>query len=292
MPIPVRYYTDPACVWSWGSEPKLRRLAWEFAGELELQPVMGGLARSYGPSYRDDEGRIGAGADCFADLMAHWLEVADVSGMPVDPRLWTEAKLSSTYPACMAVIAAREQGSDAALAYLRRTREALFTERKKLDFSDALIAEAGPAGIDVDRFRIDVGSNAILEAFAADLEETREIPREARDLGKLGRTEGRERISFPSLVFAGSGADRRGVWGWQSYDAYREAALGAGARLVRKARPTAAEAIEHFGRLATREIEELTGIARPVLEAELWSLAREWRLKPTRVLTGTLWELA
>jgi hypothetical protein len=30
----------------------------------------------------------------------------------------------------------------------------------------------------------------------------------------------------------------------------------------------------------------------PVLEAELWAAAKEWRLKPVRALTGTLWERA
>jgi hypothetical protein len=39
--------------------------------------------------------------------------------------------------------------------------------------------------------------------------------------------------------------------------------------------------------LAARE----QGRPRPVIEAELWGLAREWRLRPVRVLTGTLWEL-
>ena len=291
MSIEIRYQTDPACVWSWASEPKLRRLVWEFGDAIALHPVMGGLARSYGPSYRDDEGRIGAGSDCFADLMAHWLNVAAETGMPVDPRLWTEAKITSTYPACMAVIAAREQGDAAGLTYLRRVREALFTERKKLDYTDALIAEAGPAGLDVERFRVDVASNAIVEAFAADLEEVREIPPEARAADKVGVTEGRERVSFPSLLFRG--AERRhGVWGWQPYDAYRDAALAAGAQPQTDRRPHPLEAIERFGRLATRELEELTGMPRPVLEAELWGMAREWTLRPTPVLTGTLWERA
>ena len=76
MTVEVRYYTDPACSWSWGTEPKLRRLIWEFGAELRFTWVMGGLARQYGPDYRDREAGIGAGADCFADLMAHWLDVA------------------------------------------------------------------------------------------------------------------------------------------------------------------------------------------------------------------------
>ncbi len=292
MTVEVRYYTDPACVWSWASEPKLRRLAWEFGDSLCVRLVMGGLARSYGPSYRDEEGRIGAGADCFADLMAHWLDVTAESGMPCDPRLWTEAKITSTYPVCMAVVAAREQGPTAALAYMRRAREALLTERKRLDYADALIAEAGTAGIDADRFGIDLRSNAIVEAFGADLDEVRAVPEAARTAGQVKRTEGRERVSFPSLTFGGEGGVRHGVWGWQPYGAYRDAALAAGAepQVVRRADPL--EAIERFGRCATREVEELSGRPRPVVEAELWALAREWRLKPVPVLTGVLWELA
>jgi hypothetical protein len=56
-------------------------------------------------------------------------------------------------------------------------------------------------------------------------------------------------------------------------------------------RAEALEAVERFGRCATRELEELTGKPRPVLEAELWSLARDWKLKPVLVPGGTIWEL-
>lgn len=292
MTVQLRLYTDPACIVSWAAEPQLRRLAWEFGSELEVRVVMGGLARSYGPSYRDEEGRIGAGADCFADLIAHWLDVAAESRMPCDPRLWTEAGITSTYPACMAVVAAREQGAEAGSAYLRRAREALVTERKKLDHTEALVAEAGPAGIDPKRFRIDLESNAILEAFAADLDEVREIPASAREAGIVRRTEGRDRLSFPSAIFISSEGARHPVWGLQRYERYRAAATAAGAKPASTAPPEPLEAIERFGRCATREIEELTGRPRPIVEAELWAHAREWRLRPVPALTGTLWEAA
>ena len=36
--------------------------------------------------------------------------------------------------------------------------------------------------------------------------------------------------------------------------------------------------------------EEMREALRPVVEAELWSLARDWRLRPIPVLNGTLWE--
>jgi putative protein-disulfide isomerase len=262
MPVEVRYYTDPACPRSWGREPELRRLMWEFGDGLRFRWVMGGLAREY----RADE---------YPTLVAEWLELAADTGMPTDPRAWLHNPIASTYPACQAVNAAAEQGPDAGYAYLRRLREGLLVERRKLDHFEALLGEAGLAGLDTERFRIDLASNAIIEAFAADLEEVRS-----------------NRIALPSALFLGEDGLRHGVWGPGPYEAYREAALAAGADPVAAAPTDALEVVERFGRVATREVEALTGRPRPVVEAELWSLAREWRLRPAPALTGTLWERA
>jgi predicted DsbA family dithiol-disulfide isomerase len=278
MPVEVRYYTDPACSWSWGSEPKLRRLMWEFGDGLRFTWVMGGLARTFDR------------ADLFSE-MATWLDAAAESGMPIDPRLWTRNPISSSYPGCLAVKAAAEQGSDAAYRYLRRLREGLMTERKKLDHPDALVGEAGPTGLDMERFRIDLASNAITEAFAADLEAVRDAPREACAQDRVGETVGRERMGFPSVVFRGEDGTERGIWGWSRYDAYREAAIAGGAAPVQDPAPDPIASVQRFGRCTTRELEALTAKPGPVLQAELWGLARDWRLKPVPVLGGTFWEL-
>ena len=291
-PVEIRYLTDPACPWSWGSEPKLRRLRREFGDGLRIVWVMGGMARQYGPQYRDEEGSIGSGAGCFEDLMAHWLDIAEETGMPCDPRIWSQNPISSTYPACMAVKAAGEQGAELEEAYLRRVREGLIVERRKLDTAEALIAEAGPAGLDVERFRIDAHSEAIVEKFAADLDEVRTIPDEAREQGQAKKTEGVERLSFPSLVFSSADGARHGVWGWSPYEDYRDAALAAGAEPGNEGPMEPLAAVSRFGRLATKELEALADRQGPPLEAELWKLASEWKLRPVSVLTGTLWEAA
>jgi putative protein-disulfide isomerase len=292
MPVELRYYTDPACSWSWGTEPKLRRLQWEFGDGLRVRFVMGGLARRYDSEYRDPDAGIGPGGDVFADLTAHWLDATARSGMPCDPRLWTLNPISSTYPACQAVTAAAEQGDVAAYRYLRRLREGLLCERRKLDHVEALVGEAGAAGLDPERFRVDLTSNAITEALGADLEEARALAEEARPDGGAREGEMGERVSLPSIVFSGDEGQRHAVWGVASYEAYRQAAMAAGAQPVIERPAEVREAIERFGRCATREIEELTQRPRPVVEAELWSLARDWRLKSIPVLIGTLWELA
>jgi predicted DsbA family dithiol-disulfide isomerase len=281
MTVQVRFYTDPACPWSWAAEPALRRLMWEFDGELEFVWVMGGLARSYERAN-------------LLDVVSQWLEDADAGGMPCDPRIWTQNPLDSTYPACQAVKAAVEQGSEAGYRYLRTLREGIMCERRKLDHADALIDAAGRAGIDRGRFEVDLRSHAITEAFGADLEEVRDPPQEARDADAIHRSsKGRERISFPSALFVGEDGTR-GAWGSDSVDPekMRAAAVAVGADRVNEGPLEPLDAIRRFGRCATRELELLAEKPLPVLEAELWGLARDWKLKPARALTGTLWEAA
>jgi putative protein-disulfide isomerase len=261
MPVEARHFTDPACARSWAMEPELTRLRWEFGDSLRLRPVMAGLARSYGPG---DHPR----------LVREWLEAAEHSRMPVDPLIWERNPLFSTYPACQGVKAAAEQGSDAELRYLRRLREGILCERRRLDHAEALAAVAGEAGLDMERFEIDLRSHAIVEAFGADLEETRAD----------------HANSPPSLAFAADGESRR-VGPENAYDDYRAAAIAASASPEREDRPEPRQAIERFGRLATRELEELTGRPRPVLESELWSAARDWRLRADTGPFGVLWSL-
>jgi hypothetical protein len=206
----------------------------EFGDDLSITYVMGGLAREF-----DDP----------VGMIVPWLDAAERSGMPVDPRLWAEAPLSSSYPACMAVKAAAEQGADAEGRYLRALREGIFCFRRKLDTVEALVEAARAVGLDAARFRSSLESNAIVEAFGADLEETR----------SLG-------VTLPHL----------------------EPAPPSPASVEL----SPLDAVVRFGRTASIEVSTVCGLALPVVEAELWRLATEWKVKPVRVLTGVLWEPA
>jgi predicted DsbA family dithiol-disulfide isomerase len=292
VPVDVRYITDPACSWSWSTEPTVRRLMTEFGEDLAWTYVMGGLARDYTQGHEDPEAGIGGSRGVYPGLAAHWMDVSDEAGMPFDPRIWFEGPIRSTYPACMAVKAAAEQSADGGYAYLRALREGLCCFRRKLDTTEALVEEARRVRMDVGRFRIDLGSHAIVEAFGADLEEARDVPDDARAQGKVKEIEGKERVPFPSMVFLAEDGSRHPVYGHQPYEAYRTAAEGAGARPADGERPGVVDAVRRFGRMATREVEEVCGLPGPRAAAELWRMASEWQVKPVRVLTGHLWEPA
>jgi putative protein-disulfide isomerase len=293
VPIDVRYLTDPACSWSWALEPALRRLMTEFGDQLRWTFVMGGLARDYDAAGGGDAGaEVPAGWGIQPWLLSHWLEVSAEGGMPCDPLLWREGGIRSTYPACLAVKAAAEQSRDRGWAYLRAVREGLFCFRRKLDTREALVEEARRVGLDVERFRIDFGSHAIVEAFGADLDEVRSVPDEAYDAGAVKGSAGRERLPFPTLVFDGEGGEREAVYGFRPYEELRAAALAAGARADGEPVPGVADALRRFGRMATAEVAAVCDLPGPRAAAELWRLATEWRVRPATVLQGELWELA
>jgi hypothetical protein len=278
MPVRAWLYTDPACSASWAAEPHRRRLMVEFGDEVEITYVMGGLAREY-------KGDL-------TWLAWEWLGRAE-DGMPLDPRIWREGPIKSTYPACMAVKAAREQGKEG--PYLRAVREGLMCFRRKLDTSEALVEEARSAGLDPARFRVDLGSHAIVEAFGADLEAARTVPEGARERGGVTRSNpethgvGGERLVFPTLRLEGPGGTRW-LFGTPDYAAWREAAVAAGATPSQAERPGVLDAVRRFGRMAAREVELVCDLPGPRAEAELWRLAADWRVRPLRVLTGWLFE--
>ena len=232
----------------------------EFAGDLTITYVMGGLAREFP--------RASTG------LVGEWLDAAERSGMPLDPRLWLEAPLHSSYPACMAVKAAAEQGPEAEERCLRALREGIFCFRRKLDTTEALVEEARRAGLDAARFRVDLGSHAIVEAFGEDLE----LVRSVRD----------ESVELPSLRVG----DEHWVTGPAPYPQWRDAALAAGATPADAPAPEVEAALARFGSMATAEVAAVCDLPGPRAAAELWRLASEWRVKPERVVTGELWRPA
>ncbi len=243
--------TDPACPWSWAAEPAIRRVLSEFGDEAAITYVTGGLAREVGDGLHIARETLEAGA---------W------SGMPADPRLWLERPPRSTFPACLAVKAAAEQGRDAAL--LRVLREGFMLDRRPLDTPDALLQAAREAeGVDVPRFEIDLHSAAITEAFGADLERGRGTTMPRVELADGTVLEGRIAAEELAGAVARAGAQTREA-------------------------PSVEEALRRFGRMAVPEVAAVCRLPVPRAAAELWRLAAEWRARPERVLGADIWRPA
>jgi predicted DsbA family dithiol-disulfide isomerase len=263
------YFSDPYCPWSWAAEPSLRRLQAEFGDRLDVTFVIVGLARRI-----ENPGALALDA----------LDAAEASGQPADPRVFLRDPPASTHPAGLAVAAVAEQGNPG--PYLRRLREAIFLEGRRMDTGPALLDAAREAGgLDLDRLRVDLGSNAIVESFGAGLERAREVDAAHHEPGA-------GRVRIPAVEFRGADGAVHGVYGPGPYEAWREAAVAAGAAAPAGDPPGVEAALRRFGTMTTPEVAAACALPGPRGPAELWRLALEWRVQPRRVLGGELWALA
>jgi putative protein-disulfide isomerase len=252
--VSATLFTDPFCPWSWAAEPQVRRLQVEFGAGLVFTFVIVGLRREIGPA----DGRA---------LALDSLDAAAESGMPIDPRVFLRDPPSSTHPAGLAVAAVSEQGDPA--RFIRRLREAILLEGRRMDTAPALLdAARETGGLDLDRLRLDFGSNAIMERFGADLDRGRGVRAPAFELGE------------------------RRIEGYAPYEQVREAVVAAGAEPARDGVPGVEEALRRFGTMTTPEVAAACDLPGPRAPAELWRLALEWRVRPRRVPGGELWEAA
>jgi putative protein-disulfide isomerase len=252
--VAATVFTDPYCPWSWAAEPQLRRLQVEFGDRLEFTFVIVGLQRQI--HARDA-----------AALALETMDAAAESGMPADPRVFMRNPPSSTHPAGLAISAVADQADPA--RFIRRLREAIMLEGRRMDNAPALLdAARETGGLDLGRLEVDFGSAAILERFAADLERGRGV-------------------KTPAIAFG----DTR-IEGFGQYERLRQGAIAALGEPAADGFPGVEEALRRFGPMTTIEVATVCDLPGPRAPAELWKLALEWRVKPRRVPGGELWEAA
>ena len=100
---PVLYYLyDPMCSWCWGFKPVWDQVRERLQGELDIVYVVGGLA---------PETHTPMPLDMQTYLQQAWLKVTEHTGASFNHDFWSlNTPKRSTYPACKAVLVARQPG--------------------------------------------------------------------------------------------------------------------------------------------------------------------------------------
>lgn len=172
--IIITNFTDPVCIWCWGTEPVFRALETHYPDQIEFRYVMGGLVDDI-DNFADPGNGIDAGSDgANAQIVSHWLEAAQQHGMPVKPEgfhLFSK-EFPSTYPQNIAYKAAQMVDPLKADALLRRIREATLTEAKVTSDPDVQIELASEVGLDSAVFMSALRSSEAQQAFQEDLRQT------------------------------------------------------------------------------------------------------------------------
>ena len=234
--LEVIEYTDPACPWAWGSEPKFRQLRARLGGIGTVGGTGAGARwrRVFGILF--DEGEEPA-PDPAAEAAWYLTELEEISshtGAPYPMRLGWVAR--SSWPASLAAKAAERQGSAIADAVLDRLRETTFLDGEPADSPERVIAalRGRVPGLDLDALAAQAAGPDVLAAVRADWAQTRRPCAEVLNLTEPGRHPGRAkplgedpedgfRYALPTLVLLGP-RGRAVVPGWRGLEEYLAAA--------------------------------------------------------------------
>jgi predicted DsbA family dithiol-disulfide isomerase len=275
-PVEVVEFTDPACSWAWGTEPKLRLLRWRFGDKIAWRRVLGGLVEDLTRKHADfDPVRLAV------TYKPYWQTVYTITGMsyPVDLK-WMAY---STEPAGRAVKAAELQSDEAGGRVLRRLREQTFIFGEPADTPDRIVAACnGVEGLDMERFAVDIDTDLAEKAFREDFDETRRpnsyvlnLEGDRPGIGKAKQTDdGHWRFVFPTVLFRSADKEET-VPGWCDYDDY-ELALEDVAPGATDERPSNPTPEVYFDQWPTATERELAFVCGPDASPPKGTVSYDW----------------
>jgi 2-hydroxychromene-2-carboxylate isomerase len=289
--VDVVHFTDFVCPWAYSAEPYLRKLEWRFGNSLSWRTVMIGLSET-------TERYASYGMTSYTRSRSNaWFR--DAYGMPIS--FDTERPLYASGRGCRLVVAARAQGEERSLAFLRALRLAAFTTPLDLgEDADLRTVAATVDGLDVERLFADVATPQVEARYQADRDETRaaaETGTPAIAQGRTSSSDGPERFTAPSLIF--DRGDRVLVaGGMQGYDGYDTLLANLAPDLPRCDAPDPLELLAAYpDGLTTAEIamvvvEREHQVDRAATERQLLDLLADRKLEFEPLGQDGLWRLA
>lgn len=176
------YIHDPMCSWCWGFSRVLNELLESLPIDVEVCRLLGGLA---------PDSDIAMPKNMQESIKSNWSRVEDkILGVKFNYDFWTNnTPRRSTYPACRAVIAARQQGEKYDVLMTKAIQRAYYQEARNPSDNSTLIELARELELSVSQFEQDLFSTKIQKELINEINLSRELFAE----------------SFPSLVLEAGG---------------------------------------------------------------------------------------
>lgn len=184
--VKILYYVhDPMCSWCWAFNATWQSIQVQLPASIEVRYVLGGLAPDSDVAMADDMQK---------NISANWYRIQQqVPGTPFNHDFWTVCQpRRSTYPACRAVMAAKEQNAQSEQSMILAIQQAYYLKAKNPSNDDVLIECAEQIGLDGEQFAQALNNPSIQQQLLAEI-------KYARQLGVN---------SFPSLVLEEAGHTR------------------------------------------------------------------------------------
>lgn len=170
MPIKsILYYVhDPMCSWCWGFSRTLQELLTHLPEEIEVHRILGGLAVDTDlpmPTAMQEQ------------IKNNWSRIEDtIPDVKFNFDFWEKnIPRRSTYPACRAVIAAREQGECNDVLMTKEIQKAYYEEAKNPSDLSTLINLAQNLNLSVESFKSDLVSEKTQNTLLEEINLSREM---------------------------------------------------------------------------------------------------------------------
>lgn len=177
MAKPILYYIyDPMCSWCWGYQPTWLLLQQQLESRIQIHTLVGGLAE-------DSNALMPETMQGF--LQETWHKISAELGTQFNFNFWSQCQPKrSTYPACRAVIIARQYQKEQAMCLA--IQEAYYLHAQNPSEMATLIKIATSIGLDGDLFSQQINSDKVKQQLMNEITRVRAMPIQG----------------FPSLVLA------------------------------------------------------------------------------------------
>jgi putative protein-disulfide isomerase len=168
MLVNLYYFHDPMCSWCWAFRPFWKEIVAGLPDSVSNQRILGGLAPDTDQSMP---------ADMQTKLKNVWLKIQQVvPGTPFNFDFWENCTpRRSTYRACRAVIAARQQAPEFEETMILAIQTAYYLQARNPANSSTLIELASEIGLDCALFSLDLESSSVHAALSKEIAFTREL---------------------------------------------------------------------------------------------------------------------
>ncbi len=145
MKTTLIYVHDPMCSWCWGFTAIYEQLLERLPAQIKIRRLLGGLAPDSDVPMPDS---------MQAMLQQTWRRIELlIPGKQFNFEFWNRCvPRRSTYPACRAVIAAREQGDQYDPIMTGAIQQAYYQGARNPSDNETLLELAAEIGLDADRF--------------------------------------------------------------------------------------------------------------------------------------------
>ncbi|MCH9646080.1 MAG: DsbA family protein [Proteobacteria bacterium] len=146
------YIHDPMCSWCWGFHNTWQQVQLQLKDQLTIQYVLGGLAPD-SSEIMSDEMR--------SYIQKNWQKIEKtIPGTQFNYDFWKNCTPKrSTYPACRAAIAAKDQAEKFEKIMINAIQQAYYLQAQNPSETSTLIKLAASIGLDKQQFTQDLNSN-------------------------------------------------------------------------------------------------------------------------------------